>query len=87
MREFLEWPTQTNSKMANRDLLYVVMLSGDGNFHLQSYSRVNGPHINPSVFGDFGFWVPYETAKKYTEWADSQQGAADVSLIRQLLSS
>ena len=46
------------------------MLSRDGNFHLQSYSRVNGEHASPSVYGDFGFWVPYEVAKKYTEWAD-----------------
>jgi len=54
------------------------MISGDGNFHLQSYSRYGGEHQSPSVFGDFGFWVPYEIAKKYTEWADSQKSYASV---------
>ena len=54
------------------------MLSGDGNFHLQSLSHVDNEHVNPSVFGDFGFWVPYEIAKKYTEWADSNKNYAHV---------
>jgi hypothetical protein len=63
-----------------RDLLYVIMLSGDGNFHLQSYSRYGGEHQSPSIYGDFGFWVPYEIARKYTEWADSQKSYPNVRL-------
>jgi len=57
------------------------MLSGDGNFHLYSYSKVNGPSVNPSVYGDYGFWVPYKLAKNYTGWADDQKGAEGVNFF------
>jgi hypothetical protein len=54
------------------------MISGDGNFHLHSYSKVDDEFESPSVFGDFGFWVPHEISKKYTEFADAQKTYASV---------
>jgi hypothetical protein len=65
-------------RFASRKLLYLSMISGDGNFHLHSYSKVNDEFESPSVFGDFGFWVPHEIGKKYTEFADSQKTYASV---------
>jgi hypothetical protein len=68
----------TSSHSQFRKLLYLSYISGDSNFHLHSYSKVNDEFEDPSVFGDFGFWVPFEIAKKYTEYADSQRAYASV---------
>jgi hypothetical protein len=46
------------------------MINGDGNFHMTQQSRAKGIIADPSLFGDFGFWVPEETGQKYVKAAE-----------------
>jgi hypothetical protein len=36
---------------------------------------------NPSVFGDYGFFVPYKLAHQYTNEADKSKGFYEVRIV------
>jgi hypothetical protein len=66
-------------QLCDRKLLYVVVMSGDGNYHLHAMKRVKDLIADPSVYGDYGFFCPYKVARKYTEWADNNTSKHAVS--------
>jgi hypothetical protein len=62
-----------------RALKYLVIISGDGNFHFHSMARVKGMDLDPSVYGSNGFWVPPDLAAKYISAAENINSFKDVS--------
>jgi hypothetical protein len=58
-----------NNLNSDRDLLFVVFLSGDGNFHLQSKLRCKDLKVDPALFGDSAFFTPILTTQNYIEAA------------------
>lgn len=46
--------------------------------------RVKNLLADPSVYEDYGFFVPYADAKSYTEWADSHGSKHKVSELSAL---
>ena len=65
-----------------RDLLFAVFLSGDGNFHLQLLLRAKGLAEDPSLFSDAGVWVPCETYENYVRAA--QEGRSPREVVKLL---
>jgi hypothetical protein len=58
-----------NNLNSNRDLLFAVFLSGDGNFHLQSKLRCKDLKVDPALFGDSAFFTPTLRTQNYIEAA------------------
>jgi hypothetical protein len=48
-------------------------------------ARVKGLDLDPSVYGDHGFWVPTELAAKYTAAAEELKSFKDVSAPESLM--
>jgi hypothetical protein len=60
----------------------MVGMSGDGNFHMHAWLKTKGLHLDPSVYGDHGFFAPYELTRKYAEAAESLKAFQEVCVER-----
>lgn len=55
------------------------MISGDGNFHLQSKSRAKDQQNDPSFFGDAGFFAPFKLVQDYMKESKCYKAMIEVS--------
>lgn len=65
------WPAATEYLLlkldTNRQLLYGMKTSGDGNFHLQRRYNSSTETANDSLVGDAGFWAVQSEFQAYAE--------------------
>lgn len=58
--------------------MYAAFWAVDGNFQLSRNRKGGGRELDPSLFGDGGYWVPQEQADNYIEyWARKKDKKKD----------